>query len=275
MTRKVRKIRVACIQNSCGDNWRENLSNLETLVKKALKADSELIAFPENFLWRGSPGDQAMVALEASPKAISQFSRLAKQHKVGFLLGSVLEPSKKRGKFYNTSIYIQPSGLIGAKYKKIHLFDAKLKNITCRESELICAGKTEGSFNYRKIICGMSICYDLRFPELFRRLSLAGARIIFVPSNFTHVTGKAHWEILLRARAIENQVYVVAPAQYGKNPHSGIRSFGHSMIVDPWGTVIASMEEDKSGVIWADLDFDLQDNIREKIPSLKHCKLMS
>jgi predicted amidohydrolase len=185
----------------------------------------------------------------------------------------LLEEIPGSRKAYNTSQLFGPNGKVLASYRKIHLFDVDLTDgVSTRESDTREFGDTVVVANTELCAMGLTICYDLRFPELYRRLVHQGAQLIFVPSAFTAYTGKAHWEPLLRARAIENQVYVVAANQFGKNPKS-FETYGHSLIVDPWGKVIAECP-DGPGVVSADIDLDYLAQIRRELPALSHRKLI-
>lgn len=202
---------------------------------------------------------------------IHDFQRQARQTDCAFLLGSLIEASRRHPrKFYNTSVLISETGKVAGRYRKIHLFESDLPDLRSRESKHIAPGRKVVFGTICGIRTGLTICYDLRFPELFRKLVFKGCRIFFVPSNFTDQTGKKHWEVLLRARAIENLSFVVAPAQVGLNPATGIRSFGTSLILNPWGEVLAQGSRQREGVIAADLDLEFQRQLREKFPSLKH-----
>ena len=266
-------LHIACIQNNAGTDPQKNIAVILKKVDFALKRKAKLIALPENFYWRGAAKDMAYLARRVTPVVISQFRTRAKKYRVAFLLGSVLESAPGKNKFYNTSILISGTGKVLARYRKIHLFDVALKNVKVRESRHIVSGAKVVTARIHGIKAGLTICYDLRFPELFRALSKRGAQLIFVPSNFTETTGKAHWEVLLRARAIENLAFIAAPAQSGKNPDSGLKSFGTSLIIDPWGRVLARGSRTGQEVIIADLDFEEQSRLRRALPALKHRRL--
>jgi predicted amidohydrolase len=178
------------------------------------------------------------------------------------------EEDPGREKFFNTTVMLDPSGGVIAKYRKLHTFDVTLTDGTvCNESARVRPGSEIVTVDSELGRLGFSICYDIRFPELFRLLAMDGAQVIFAPANFTLPTGKDHWEPILRTRAIENGCYIVAPAQIGKKPN--FTAFGNSMVVDPWGTVIAR-SKDEPGVTIAEIDPDFQDKIRAQIPSLKN-----
>jgi len=167
---------------------------------------------------------------------------------------------------------IGPTGKIHARYNKIHLFDAKLPDRVYAESKLVKAGKKPVTVKTPHGTVGLSICYDLRFPELYRRFARVGAQMVFIPSAFTALTGLAHWDSLTRARAIENQCFVIAPAQAG-SPYPGRKTYGHTRVIDPWGRVLAESIETLGPVI-ADLDFDDLNRIRQELPALKHRKIV-
>lgn len=266
--------RVACIQVNAGDDWRRNLSRVLGLSAQAVRSGSSWIALPETFCWRGSRRDLESVAKQASPETVRVFRDFSRRHRVSVLLGSVLEPTETKGKYFNTSLVLDPAGRIVARYRKIHLFDIAVgPGLRTRESRSIRPGRRVVTFAMGESRAGLSICYDLRFPELFRKMSRRGARIFFVPSNFTYETGKAHWEILLRARAVENQAYVIAPGQSGRNPDNGILSYGNSMIVDPWGRILGRAGVRGEGVISAILDLGICRRLDRTFPVLRHRRL--
>ena len=266
--------KVACIQNRAGADPGKNLKKIRRLVRKALVGKPALIALPENFYWRGDKKNLPEVARKATPEILKEFQAAAKENEVFFLLGSVVESSPVRGKFYNTSVLISPSGKISARYRKIHLFDVALRGrVSVRESRSTQPGNRVITARIGKIQAGLAICYDLRFPELFRRLARRGARMIFLPANFTQVTGRAHWEVLIRARAIENQVFMIAPAQTGTHPATGIASFGNSLIIDPWGRILARGSRGREEVITAVLDLRAQERLRREFPVLTHIRI--
>lgn len=265
----LRQWRVACIQMGASGNLEENFFRAVHLTERAVRQKARFVTLPENFLSRGPSRDLKAVTCEM-PRVIRHFQKLARETKSAILLGSLLEPTSATGKYSSTSVLVSETGKIAARYRKMHLFDIGLRRVRMNESRHIQAGKRLGLGKVFGIPLGLAICYDLRFPELFRRLTYRGARIITVPANFTDYTGEAHWEVLLRARAIENQVFIVAPAQVGISPSSGIRSFGTSLIIDPWGTVLAKGTRTRDEVVVADLDFSFQARLRSQFPVLKH-----
>lgn len=259
-------MRVAAIQlNSRGDKER-NIEAAAQLVRAAAADGAELIVLPEKWNLLGEPEELRAGAeeLEAGPSLVAA-REWAAELRIHLVAGSIAERVAGADRFFNTSALIGPGGEIAAVYRKIHMFDVEVGGVTYRESaheqpgdEIVVADAG--------VELGLSICYDLRFPELHRILALRGARVIAVPSAFTAVTGRDHWEVLLRARAIENQVFVVAANQYGEAGTS-FNSYGRSLIADPWGIVLAQAA-DGEGFAAAELDFERQREIRRTLPSL-------
>lgn len=267
-------LRVACLQIAAGRDPLKNLRAIQTKIARALALKVDLIALPETFYYRGPAGRLPELAHHLTPRLVKEFQRLARRHRVAFLLGSVYEKAPSRGKYYNTCVLISEKGKVLARYRKIHLFDVSLKKkVSVRESRHIFAGHHVVTARWRGVPVGLTICYDLRFPELFRRLSRKGSQILFVPSNFTYPTGKAHWEVLLRARAIENQAFVIAPAQVGVHPSTRIRAFGTSLIVDPWGRVLRRGSRFREEILTARLDLRFLKRLRREFPALRHRRL--
>jgi predicted amidohydrolase len=259
-------VRVAAIQlNSNGDKQR-NLAAAERLVRESAAGGAEFVALPEK--WNLLAGGEELVAGAEPLDGPSLTAARAWAHELGIhlLAGSISERGAEGQKASNTSVLIGPDGEDVAVYRKIHMFDVDAGGVSYRESEHERPGTEPVVAPLGELVLGMTVCYDLRFPELFRILALRGARIVAVPSAFTLATGRDHWEVLLRARAIEDQVFVVAPNQSGEAPPH-YSSFGRSMIVDPWGAVLATAP-DGEGFVLADLDFAAQDRVRESLPSL-------
>jgi predicted amidohydrolase len=262
----------AAIQISAGSDKPANLERAVRLVREAASHGAALIALPETFNWRGKRSAEATAAETIEGESISLMARLSRELEVHIVAGSITEHVEGQEKTYNTSVMLGPDGARMGVYRKIHLFDIDLPGrVTMKESasrlsgsEVVCVGASVGAV-------GLSICYDLRFPELYRRLAFAGAKILTVPSCFTFPTGEAHWESLLRARAIENQAYVIAPAQFGPNLH-GFSDYGNSMIVDPWGRVLGRAS-DQEGVVMAPIDLHYLDRVRNDLPARTHAKL--
>jgi predicted amidohydrolase len=258
-------LRAAAVQlNSTNDKAR-NLAAAERLVRAAAADGAELVALPEkwNLLAGGEELSAGAEALDGP--SLSAARGWARALGIHLLAGSVAECGEGE-KAANTSVLIGPDGEDLAVYRKIHMFDVDAGGVSYRESEHERPGSEVVTGPVGELIAGLSVCYDLRFPELFRILALRGARVLTVPSAFTAATGRDHWEVLLRARAIENQAFVVAPNQVGTAPPH-FDSFGHSVIVDPWGRVLA-MAPDGECFIAADLDLAAQDRVREELPSL-------
>ena len=259
-------MRVAAVQlNSNGEKER-NLAAAERQVRAAAAAGAEFVALPEK--WNLLAGGEELVA-GAEPldgPSLTAARGWAGDLGIHLLAGSISERGAEGEKASNTSVLIGPEGEDVAVYRKIHMFDVDAGGVSYRESEHERPGSEAVTAPLGELTLGMTVCYDLRFPELFRILALQGARIVAVPSAFTLATGRDHWEVLLRARAIEDQVFVVAPNQTGEAPPH-YSSFGRSMIVDPWGVVLATAP-DGEGFIAAELDLAAQDRIRESLPSL-------
>lgn len=266
------KFLAAAVQMVASDDKPTNLMEAEHWIREAADRGARLVALPEVFLWRGEKKNERDCAESIPGPSSTALAGWARELGIYLLAGSVLEAIPGSEKVYNTSLLFDPSGNIVARYRKIHLFDVDLANGTSlRESAtreygdgVIVASTDLGSM-------GLTVCYDLRFPELYRALADQGAEIVFVPSAFTAYTGAAHWEALLRSRAIENQAYVVAPDQFGKSTKS-FETHGHSMIVDPWGRVLAELS-DGAGVITAEIDLAYLAKVRAELPALKHRRL--
>ena len=259
-------MRVAAVQlNSNGDKDR-NLATAERLVRAAAAGGAELVALPEKWNLLG-PGEELLAGAEPlDGPSLAAARGWARELGVHLLAGSISERGGEGDKAANTSVLIGADGEDLAVYRKIHMFDVDAGGVSYRESEFERPGDEPVAAAIGDLTAGLTVCYDLRFPELFRILALRGARLIAVPSAFTLATGRDHWEVLLRARAIENQLFVVAPNQFGEAPPH-YSSFGRSMIVDPWGVVLATAPDEECFVA-ADLDFAAQDRVRESLPSL-------
>ena len=259
-------MRVAVIQLNSGANVADNLERAERLVRAAASDGASLLCLPEKWALLG-PGE--VVAAGAEPldgPIVSAAAGWARELGVHLCAGSVPEVPGDGGKPFNTSVLIGPDGQIAATYRKLHMFDVEVEGTEYRESEHERAGEDIATAGAGELELGLTVCYDLRFPELFRILALRGATAFTVPAAFTAVTGRAHWETLLRARAIENAAFVIAAGQVGRaEPH--YESWGHSMIVDPWGVVLAVIDGGE-GHVCADLDLAELDRIRESVPAL-------
>lgn len=264
----MKSLRMVCVQMDASGDFLANLEKAGAFFHAAVRKKAQCVAFPENFLWRGPSSQLSGIAKNFSP-TIQHFQQKAKESRTAVLLGSLIE-NASGGKFFNTSVLINEKGQIAARYRKIHLFRIGLRQIKTDEARSLQPGALPCLGKIFKIPAGLSICYDLRFPELYRRYGAAGAPLIFAPSNFTAVTGKAHWEILVRARAIENQAFLIAPAQAGKHSANGILSYGHTLIVDPWGRILAQGSASQEEILFADLDFSSQKKLRKQFPVLSH-----
>jgi len=263
---------VAAIQMLATDDKVANLAQAAILVRDAVAQGASVVALPEVFLWRGDKRKERDFAEPIPGPSSDAMAELARELGIYLLAGSMLEKIPAGGKAYNTSLLFDPAGHVIAKYRKIHLFDVELENgVSVKESETREFGDSLVVTESNLCPMGLSICYDLRFPELYRALAQQGAQLIFVPSAFTSYTGKAHWEPLLRARAIENQVYIIAPDQFGENPKS-FATHGHSMIIDPWGDIVAE-RPDGPGVVLAEVDLNYLAKVRVELPALMHRKL--
>ncbi len=266
------KFRVAAIQMLATDDKAANLAEAARWIREAAAQGANAVALPEVFLWRGDRKNERQFAEPVPGPSSERMVALARELGIHLLAGSMLEEIPGSGKVFNTSLLFDSNGQLVATYRKIHLFDVELVNrVSAQESATREFGDAVVVANSALCAMGLSICYDLRFPELYRALAYRGAQLIFVPSAFTSYTGEAHWEPLLRARAIENQVYVVAPDQYGKNPKS-FATHGHSMIIDPWGKIVAELP-DGPGIVLADIDLDYLARVRVELPALTHRKL--
>jgi deaminated glutathione amidase len=263
-------VRAAAVQLNSTEYRDRNLAAAGDLVRAAAADGAQLVVLPERADVRGDNDDYARAAAPVEQHPTIRWAQdLARELHIDLVPGSVVERRAGREKHANTSVHIGPDGDLKAVYRKIHLFDVEVADREYLESdtqepgdEIVVSDLADGT------PIGLTICYDLRFPELYRIQAIRGARIVTVPANFTRVTGEAHWEALLRARAIENQAFVIAAAQVGEHPHDMADTYGNSMIVDPWGTVLARLEDRAPGYITADLDFAQQDDVRAKLPSL-------
>jgi deaminated glutathione amidase len=265
------KALAAALQMTSTAEVDRNLATAERLIAEAAARGAGFVALPENFAFLRSTGDPAPQAQTLDGPWVRRMADAARRHAVTLLLGSVPEKSADPAKVHNTSVLLGSDGAILAVYRKIHLFDIDLPGLEhLKESREVAAGQDVVVARTPFGALGMTICYDVRFPELYRALTRRGARVLAVPSAFTERTGKDHWEVLLRARAIENLAYVVAPAQVGVHG-KGRASHGHALIVDPWGTVVAQVA-DGEGMALAELDFERQDRLRRELPALGHVR---
>lgn len=259
----------AAIQMAAGPDTEANLTRVATRVAEAAAAGARLVALPELCCWRGPGRDYAAHAEEIPGPLSERLGMLAARHRIHLVAGSILEKSAVANRCHNTALLFGPDGTLLGRYRKIHLFDVAIEGgPTARESERIAPGDEVVVVETELGRIGLAICYDLRFPELFRAMATRGAEVIVLPSAFTRHTGRRHWQILLRARAIENQAYVVAPGLIGPM-ENGIPTYGHSMVVDPWGDVLARLGS-AEGIAMATLDRARLRTIRSQLPALTH-----
>jgi len=263
-------LRTAVIQLNSRNNPAENLATVEHFLDRAAAMGAQFVSLPEFWTYLGPYAGFDEAAQTIPGPTIERLQEKARKHKMIVHGGSIVERvSTMPGKFHNTSVLIDRAGEIIAQYRKIHLFDVDLANGEKHyESERIVPGNEIVTAEVDGVTFGLTVCYDLRFPELYRSLALRGAQIVLVPSGFTLHTGRDHWEVLLRARAIENLCYVIAPAQVGKYPPDR-QCFGRSMIIDPWGLVLAQAQ-DMPTVIMAEIDLEHIASARAQIPCLSN-----
>jgi predicted amidohydrolase len=263
-----RTLRAAAVQLTSGPDAARNAEVAERLVRRAAALGARLVVLPEKWHCIDVASRPAAGAEPLDGPSLAAVRRWARELGIAIVAGSVVERIPGDRRAFNTSVLVLPDGADAAAYRKLHLFDVDVGGVSYRESagarpgDAIVVGEALG----RRI--GLSVCYDLRFPELYRRLAEAGAEILTVPAAFTAATGKDHWEPLLRARAIENQAFVIAAGQSGVHPN-GNASHGRSMIVDPWGVVLAQAP-DGEAVAVADLDFARMEEVRATLPALRH-----
>ena len=269
-------VRVGIVQLCSTDDLSANLATAEKGILEASLRGASFVALPENFAYMRREGTPFPCAQKADGEILRSLSAWARRHRIWLLGGSFPEAIADDTHVYNTSVMFSPDGALVARYRKIHLFDVSLGpggSDSYRESAHFKPGDQVATAQTPFGVVGLSICYDLRFPELYRALVEREARWLMVPSAFARETGKDHWEVLLRARAIESQCFVIAPAQCGH--HSADRSsYGRSLIVDPWGLVIAQAGDDPC-VLVADCRVEEIDRVRKAIPSLTHRRLPS
>jgi predicted amidohydrolase len=261
-------MRVAAVQLSSTPEKARNLESAENLVRAAAAEGARLVVLPEMFNVLGDAETLRQGAEPLEGTTLTWAKALARRAGIWLVAGSITERVEGQGKHFNTSCLLDPEGSLRAVYRKIHLFDCDVPGAALHESQTFSPGKDLVVAEAAGVRVGMSVCYDLRFLELFRILALRGARLVALASAFTERTGRDHWEVLVRARAIENQVYLVAANQVGATA-PGLRWYGRSMIVDPWGTVLAQAP-DREAYIIGDLDFAAQDAVRAQLPSLRN-----
>ena len=260
----------AAVQMTSVPDLQRNLSQAEELIDLAVRQGADLIGLPENFSFLGEESEKLAQAAHIAEASEKFLKTMAQRFQVSILGGGFPVPVEN-GKVYNTALLVGPNGDELVRYEKVHLFDVNVPDgNTYQESVTVLAGLKMPPVYPSKDLgnIGLSVCYDVRFPELYRHLSQMGAEIFFVPAAFTAYTGKDHWQVLLQARAIENTCYVIAPAQTGR--HYAMRqTHGHAMIIDPWGTVLADAG-DTAGVAIAPINPARLDQVRRQMPSLQH-----
>jgi predicted amidohydrolase len=260
-------VRAAAVQLNSTDDVEANLATADRLTREAAALGAGLVVLPEKWTVLGTAEHLRAGAQDLDGPGIRWARETARELSIDLVAGSIVERVEGQEKLFNTSVHVRPDGEIAAVYRKIHMFDVEVDGTVYRESdseepgeEIVTSTTADG------VELGLSVCYDLRFPELYRILALRGARVLPLPAAFTLATTRDHWETLVRARAIENQAFVVAANQVGEHPPHH-RSGGRSMIVDPWGLVLAQAP-DREAVIVAELDLDRQEEIRRQLPSL-------
>jgi len=268
----VTRFLAAALQMTSTADAEKNLASAERLVRQAAARGARLVGLPENFAFLRSEGEPVPQAQALDGPWVQRMAALARELGVTLLLGSLPEAIPDAPRVYNTSVLLGPDGSLVARYRKMHLFDVDIPGMeSLKESRAVVPGTEVVVAQSACGPLGLSICYDLRFPELYREMTRRGARILAVPSAFTDRTGKDPWEVLLRARAVENLAYVFAPAQVGQHAR-GRASHGHAMIVDPWGAILAQVAAGE-GLAVAEIDFERQDLSRRELPALDHRRL--
>jgi deaminated glutathione amidase len=269
MTKKQGILKVALLQFCADEDKAGNLGKALAMSQEALTKGAQLILLPEVFNFRGDTRNKELLA-EASERipgpSTDAFIPFARKNKVSFLLGSIIEKSS-HARAYNTSVFIDPRGKITAKYRKIHLFDARIGDRIVKETDCFQAGRRTMTVQAGEFRMGLSICYDLRFPGLYQNYARRGVEILTVPSCFTRKTGEAHWETLLRARAIENLSYVLAPNQVGVDSR-GMQAHGHSMIISPWGEIVAQGSAGGQEIVFGEISMEDVRRARQVLPGI-------
>ncbi len=260
-------VRAGAVQLNSTEDTDRNLDTADRLVREAAGRGAELVVLPEKWSVLGTAEQMNAGAQPLDGPCISWARATARELGIDLIAGSILERLAEEQKGANTSVHVGPDGELRSVYRKIHMFDVEVDGVVYAESdneqpgsEAVVSRLADGT------VLGMSVCYDIRFPELYRILAVRGAEVVAVPSAFTLATTRDHWEVLLRCRAIENQCFLVAPNQFGAHP-PGHRSGGRSMIVDPWGLVLASAPDSETAIV-ADLDFGQLRDVRRRLPSL-------
>ncbi|MBV9309245.1 MAG: carbon-nitrogen hydrolase family protein [Solirubrobacterales bacterium] len=262
-------MRAAAIQLNSNEDTHANLATADRLVRDAAARGAELVVLPEKWNALGTAEQLHAAAEPLDGPSVRWACSVARELRIDLVAGSILERSQDGARDRNTSVFVGPDGELRAVYRKIHLFDVEVDGVRYAESEHEEPGEEVVlARSADDVVVGLSICYDVRFPELYRELSDRGAQVLTIPSAFTLATTRDHWEVLLRARAIENQCFVIAPNQVGEHP-PGRRSGGRSMIVDPWGIVLATAPDQPCAIV-CDLDLGRLAQIRSQLPALEH-----
>ncbi|MEN9230220.1 MAG: carbon-nitrogen hydrolase family protein [Thermostichus sp. DG02_5_bins_236] len=264
----------AAIQMTSIPDLASNLQQAEEWIDFAVRQGCELVTLPENFAFMGPEAEKTRLAQEISDRAEEFLGKMAQRYQA-FVLGGGYPVPDRQGRVYNTAALYDPDGKEISRYRKIHLFDVNLPDgNTYQESSTVVSGDELVTCEQERLgILGLSVCYDVRFPELYRSLVDRGAQILMIPAAFTAYTGRDHWQILLQCRAIENTCYVIAPAQVG-NHYERRQCHGHAMILDPWGAILADAGGEKPGVAIAEIDPDRLQSVRRQMPSLQHRRLV-
>ncbi len=269
----MRNLRAAVVQMRTGSDRDDNLRQAADRIRAAAAEGADLVALPEVIAWRGPQRDEVSHAEAIDGPTLAALATAARENAVWLVGGSFLELDPEGAGCWNTCPLLAPDGTLVARYRKIHLFDIDLPGrVSTRESDTRRAGNEVVTAVTPLGRIGLAVCYDLRFPELFRRLADEGTEIVVMPSAFTLPTGRAHWHALVRARAIENQCFFLAPNQFGRGVQS-FSEYGHSLIVDPWGEILAEAAEDAAATIAAELDAARLASVRRDLPALQHRKL--
>ncbi|ELZ84715.1 nitrilase [Haloferax elongans ATCC BAA-1513] len=260
----------ACQMDSKGDK-QDNLDRALSFVDEAARAGADLVTFPEMVTYMGDRDRYPDVAEPAAGPTVQQFAEKAREHGLYVHTGSFFEQIPDSERVYNTSAVIDPDGTVLDTYRKVHLFDIELEgSVEQQESAYVAPGDDIVTVETDLATLGLSICYDLRFPRLYQTMAQQGANVFLVPAAFTMYTGKDHWETLLRARAIENQAWVVAPAQIGDKPASE-PTYGRTLVVDPWGNVVAKAS-DRETMLTATIDLEYLEDVRRDMQTLQHAR---
>ncbi|NLF40588.1 carbon-nitrogen hydrolase family protein [bacterium] len=265
-------MKIAAVQMSSGSDREANIAKCAAFIAQAARDGAGLVVFPENVLFKGRDTGFRATASPVPGPVTDRLCELSRAHGVAVVWGAIVERAGTA--CHNTALFVLPDGTIGASYRKMHLFELYDGDTVCfREAELFEPGDDVVTLAHGGLEFGMSICYDLRFPELYREQVARGAGVLLIPSDFTRRTGQKHWLPLLQARAIENLSWVVAPNQSGVNGETGAESHGHTCIISPWGDVVAECDGENEGMCLADVTIEAVKDARARIRALEHRKL--